>query len=257
MPKKSKKAPKPKTIRQDVKQGLSKPAIMRILYRAGVKNVSSLVYYEMRTISMKFLRGVVDRSILYSNNRKKSTIAEKDVINSLKTYGFTYLSAGGSGYTGPHIHIDFSKKGKKNKSKSNTPKKEKKSNTSSKKGTKGSRKTSKTEGGISKPHRFKSGTVALRSIRRYQRSTELLIRKAPVVAIVRFLLDNINIDTKYLKIVGKEFRLGKTAREAFHTALEYYLGNIAGKALILALNAKRIRVKVSDIQIAAQLGQMR
>ena len=30
-----------------------------------------------------------------------------------------------------------------------------------------------------KPHRFKSGTVALQEIRRYQKSTELLIRKVP------------------------------------------------------------------------------
>ncbi|KAK0518004.1 histone H3.1, partial [Tilletia horrida] len=31
-------------------------------------------------------------------------------------------------------------------------------------------------GGVKKPHRYKPGTVALREIRRYQKSTELLIR---------------------------------------------------------------------------------
>ena len=34
-------------------------------------------------------------------------------------------------------------------------------------------------GGVKKPHRFRPGTVALREIRRYQNSTELLIRKLP------------------------------------------------------------------------------
>jgi histone H3 len=34
-------------------------------------------------------------------------------------------------------------------------------------------------GGVKKPHRFKPGTVALREIRRFQKSTELLIRKLP------------------------------------------------------------------------------
>ena len=34
-------------------------------------------------------------------------------------------------------------------------------------------------GGIKKPHRFRPGTVAAREIRRYQKSTELLIRKLP------------------------------------------------------------------------------
>ena len=32
---------------------------------------------------------------------------------------------------------------------------------------------------IKKPHRFRPGTVALREIRKYQKSTELLIRKLP------------------------------------------------------------------------------
>lgn len=34
-------------------------------------------------------------------------------------------------------------------------------------------------GGVKKPHRYRPGTVALREIRRYQKSTELLIRKLP------------------------------------------------------------------------------
>lgn len=36
-------------------------------------------------------------------------------------------------------------------------------------------------GGVKKPHRYRPGTVALREIRRYQKSTELLIRKLPSV----------------------------------------------------------------------------
>ena len=34
-------------------------------------------------------------------------------------------------------------------------------------------------GGVKKPHQYRPGTVALREIRRYQKSTELLIRKLP------------------------------------------------------------------------------
>ena len=41
-------------------------------------------------------------------------------------------------------------------------------------------------GGVKKPHRYRPGTVALREIRRYQKSTELLIRKAPLQRVVRF-----------------------------------------------------------------------
>lgn len=43
----------------------------------------------------------------------------------------------------------------------------------------------KTTGGLKKPHRYKPGTVALREIRKYQKSTEMLIRKLPFQRLVR------------------------------------------------------------------------
>ena len=49
--------------------------------------------------------------------------------------------------------------------------------------TKAARKSAPATGGVKKPHRYRPGTVALREIRRYQKSTELLIRK--VRALVR------------------------------------------------------------------------
>ena len=42
--------------------------------------------------------------------------------------------------------------------------------------SKAARKSAPSTGGVKKPHRYKPGTVALREIRRYQKSTELLIR---------------------------------------------------------------------------------
>ena len=41
------------------------------------------------------------------------------------------------------------------------------------------RKSAPTSGGVKKPHRYRPGTVALREIRKYQKSTELLLRKLP------------------------------------------------------------------------------
>ena len=53
--------------------------------------------------------------------------------------------------------------------------------------TKAARKTKSTDatGGVKKPHRYRPGTVALREIRRYQKSTDLLMRKLPFQRIVR------------------------------------------------------------------------
>ena len=42
-----------------------------------------------------------------------------------------------------------------------------------------------SQGGVKKAHRFRPGTVALREIRKFQKSTELLIRKLPFQRLVR------------------------------------------------------------------------
>lgn len=46
-------------------------------------------------------------------------------------------------------------------------------------------KSNPATGGAKKPHRYRPGTVALREIRKYQKSTELLIRKLPFHRLVR------------------------------------------------------------------------
>merc|ERR1711910_302363 len=51
--------------------------------------------------------------------------------------------------------------------------------------TKAARKSAPSTGGVKKPHRYRPGTVALREIRRYQKSTELLIRKLPFQRLAR------------------------------------------------------------------------
>ena len=57
-----------------------------------------------------------------------------------------------------------------------------------------------TTGGVKKPHRFRPGTVALREIRRYQKSTELLIRKLPFQRLVREIAQDFKVMTNYLSI---------------------------------------------------------
>ena len=46
-------------------------------------------------------------------------------------------------------------------------------------------------GGVKKPHRYRPGTVALREIRKYQKSTDLLICKAPFQHLVREIYGNV------------------------------------------------------------------
>ena len=52
-------------------------------------------------------------------------------------------------------------------------------------------------GGVKKPHRFRPGTVALREIRRFQKSTELLIRKLPFQRLVREIASEFKSDLRF------------------------------------------------------------
>ena len=49
-------------------------------------------------------------------------------------------------------------------------------------------------GGLKKPHCWRPGTVALREIRKYQKNTDLLLRKAPLQRLVREIACDIKSD---------------------------------------------------------------
>ena len=57
---------------------------------------------------------------------------------------------------------------------------------------KAARKSAPVDMGIKKPHRYRPGTVALREIRKFQKSTDLLIRKLPFQRLIREIADNSN-----------------------------------------------------------------
>ena len=63
--------------------------------------------------------------------------------------------------------------------------------------TRHGRRTGASRGGVKKPHRFRPGTVALREIRRYQKSTQLLIRKLPFQRLVREVAQKIKSDLRF------------------------------------------------------------
>jgi hypothetical protein len=67
--------------------------------------------------------------------------------------------------------------------------------------TKAARKTAvPVTAGVKKPHRFRPGTVALREIRRYQKSTELLIRKLPFQRLVREIAQDYKVSSLLLPL---------------------------------------------------------
>ena len=62
---------------------------------------------------------------------------------------------------------------------------------------KAARKTAPSRGGVSKPHRWRPGTVALREIKKYQKSTDLLLRKLPFQRLVREIAHEFNNELRF------------------------------------------------------------
>nr|GEZ29994.1 histone H3.2 [Tanacetum cinerariifolium] len=101
--------------------------------------------------------------------------------------------------------------------------------------TKAARKSAPATGGVKKPHRFRPGTVALREIRKYQKSTELLIRKLPFQRLVREIAQDFKTD----------LRFQSSAVSALQEASEAYLVGVFEDTNICAIHAKR-RKSIKD-----------
>ncbi|KAL7337468.1 histone-fold-containing protein, partial [Rhodotorula toruloides] len=98
---------------------------------------------------------------------------------------------------------------------------------------KAARKSAPAAGGVKKPHRYRPGTVALREIRRYQKSTELLIRKLPFQRLVREIAQDFKTD----------LRFQSSAVMALQEAAEAYLVSLFEDTNLAAIHAKRVTIQ--------------
>lgn len=108
---------------------------------------------------------------------------------------------------------------------------------------KAARKTAPAPQGVKKPHRYRPGTVALREIRRYQKSTDLLIRKLPFQRLVREIAQDYKTD----------LRFQSSAVMALQEASEAYLVGLFEDTNLCAIHAKRVTIMPKDIQLARRI----
>ena len=95
-----------------------------------------------------------------------------------------------------------------------------------------------------KPRKYRPGMVALREIRRYQKSTELLIRKLPFQRLVREIAQDL----------GKmNMRFQSGAIMALQEASEAYLVGLLEDSNLCAIHAKRVTIMPKDIQLACRI----
>ena len=98
-------------------------------------------------------------------------------------------------------------------------------------------------GGVKKPHRFRPGTVALREIRRYQKSTDLLIRKLPFQRLVREIAQDFKTD----------LRFQAASIMALQEASEAYLAGLFEDSNLCAIHAKRITIMPKDMDLSRRI----
>jgi len=97
--------------------------------------------------------------------------------------------------------------------------------------------------GEMKKRRYKPGTVALREIKRYQKSIDLLIPRAPFARLVRNICQDLHDD----------LRFSSDALRALQESSEAYLVGIFEDTNLCAIHAKRATIMRKDMLLARRL----
>ena len=107
------------------------------------------------------------------------------------------------------------------------------------------KKTAPAMGGLKekKKQRFRPGTVALREIKRYQKSTDMLLPRAPFQRLVRHICSGIDND----------LRFQAQALLALQESTEAYLTGLFEDANLCAIHANRVTVMMKDMQLSRRI----
>lgn len=97
--------------------------------------------------------------------------------------------------------------------------------------------------GVKRRYRHKPGFISLQEIRRYQKSTALLIQRLPFQRLVR------EIAAKY----KSDLRYQTAAISALQEACESYLVRLFEDTNLCAVHARRVTIMPRDIQLARRI----
>ena len=115
------------------------------------------------------------------------------------------------------------------------------------------RKGIRSTGGIKKPHRYRPSIVALREIRRYQSSTENLIKRTPFQRLIREISQEYRICPDGPGTPSVQVRFQSTAIAALQEVAENYIVGLFEDVNLLAIHARRVTIMPRDIQLALRI----
>ncbi len=94
---------------------------------------------------------------------------------------------------------------------------------------------------VRKPHCWRPGTVAAKKIHKFQKTTDLLIRKAPFQHLVQEVA---------LKFGKSDLQMQSKAVLALQEAAEYFMVDVFSDTNLCALHGKRVTIMVKDMALA-------
>ena len=114
--------------------------------------------------------------------------------------------------------------------------------------TKATHKTKLATGGVKKPHCYKPGMVALREIRHFQKSTELLIAMLPFQRLVREIAQDLSKPYHVF-----DLRFQSAAMFALQEAVEAYLVRFFNDTNLCAIHAKWHTIMPKDMLLVRRM----
>ena len=101
----------------------------------------------------------------------------------------------------------------------------------------------KSDASAKKPSKFRPGTVAIRDIKRYQKGTEMLLRKLPFQRLVREIAQTSKDGVKF----------AASAVLAMQEATEAHMINLFADTCLCAIHGRRVTIQPRDLQLALRL----
>jgi histone H3 len=98
---------------------------------------------------------------------------------------------------------------------------------------------------VRKPHRWHPGTVALREIRKFQKTSDLLIRKAPFRHLVREIVEQVSRKS--------DLQMQSTAVLALQEAAEFFMVDVFNDTNLCASHGKGKIIMVKDLALACHI----
>jgi histone H3 len=92
------------------------------------------------------------------------------------------------------------------------------------------------------PHCWRPGTVALREIQKFQKDTDLLIRKAPFQHLIKEIVQDLSRK--------RDLQMKSTALLALREAVEYFMVDVFSNTNLCVMHGKHFTIMAKDMVLA-------